>query len=160
MTSCSTFGVCRSAAAWAGGWASRAPGPGISAPRWALGGHLGPCWVGPGLPGPASQSEAVPASSPPPSTGINPSELFTPAKHLLPRGPRRPSTRSCPPHIPSIPLLPTAPGPVLVLPSAAGLVGGCPAWCNMFLEGWVRSPGDLSPLTLPPCLVTPTPPGG
>ena len=77
---------------------------------------MGPCWIGPGLQGPASQSKAVP---PQPFTGLDFSELLTPAKHPLPRGVHGP----CLSHLPDLVLLPAAPDPVLALPSAAGLCG-------------------------------------
>ena len=102
VTSWSTSGDCGHAVAWAAlawGWSSRAPGPGVSAPCWALGGHVGPCWIGPGLQGPTSQSKSVP---PQPFMGLDFSELLTPAKHPLPRGAHGP----CLSHLPDLVLLP------------------------------------------------------
>lgn len=140
VTSWSTSGDCGHAVAWAAlawGWSSRAPGPGVSAPCWALGGHVGPCWIGPGLQGPTSQSKSVP---PQPFMGLDFSELLTPAKHPLPRGAHGP----CLSHLPDLVLLPAAPDPILALPSAAGLCGesgggGCPAWGSMLLDRRTRS---------------------
>lgn len=148
VTSWSTSGDCGHAVAWAAlawSWASRAPGPGVSAPRWALGGHVGPCWIGPGLQAPASQSEAVP---PQPFMGLDFSELLTPAKHLLPRGAHGP----CLSHLPDLVLLPAVQTPFWLFLPLQDFVGSWgdvqPGAACSWMDG--QGPCDLSPLILPP----------
>lgn len=66
VTSCCTIGVYHSTIAWAASAVAEHrghQGPGISAPHWALRGHLGPCWFRPGLHRSALPSEMAPTSS-------------------------------------------------------------------------------------------------